>query len=62
MSKRHKLNPRISTEAELMGADNVIPEFLWSRYFIEAQGFEVKDTVMYQDNLSAMLIENNGRL
>ena len=34
MSKRQKLNSRISTEAELIGADNVIPGFLWSRYFI----------------------------
>ena len=34
MSKRQKINSRISTEAELIGADNVIPGFQWSRYFI----------------------------
>ena len=27
MSKRQKTNSRISTEAELIGADNVLPEF-----------------------------------
>ena len=29
--------------------------------FLEAQGFEVKDNVVYQDNLSAMQLEKNGR-
>ena len=47
---------------ELIGKDGVLPVFLWPRYFIEAQGFKVEEVVMYQDNLSAMLFENNGRL
>ena len=38
MSKRQNLNSRILTEAELIGADDVIPGLLWSRYFIEVQG------------------------
>ena len=45
----------------MIGADNVLPEFLQSRYFIEAQGFKVEEAVMYQDNLSDMLLNNNGR-
>ena len=40
----------------------MLPEFLWSRYFIEAQGFEVDGAVMYQENLSTFLLKNNGRL
>ena len=62
MSKRKKLNSRSSTEAELIRSDGVIPAFLWLRYFIEAQRFKVEDEVMYQDNLSAMILKNNGRL
>ena len=31
-------------------------------YFIEAQGFEVEEAVMYQNNLSDVLLKNNGRL
>ena len=31
MSKRQNINSRISAEAELIGADGVIPGFLWSR-------------------------------
>ena len=62
MSKRKKLNSIISTESELIGTDDMIPEFLCSRYFIEAQGFSVEEAVVYQDNLSFVLLENNGRL
>ena len=56
MSKRQKINPRSSTEVELIKDDGVLPEFLWSRYSIEAKGFKVKEAVMHQDNLSAMLL------
>ena len=62
MSKRQNKNSIISTEEELIGADDVLPAFLWSRYFIEAQEFEVEEAVMYQYNPSAMLLENIGRL
>ena len=61
-SKRQNLNSRSSTEAELIGSDDVIPAFLCSRSFIEAQGFKVEEAVLYQDNLSAMLLENIGIL
>ena len=38
-----------------------MPQILWTRYFLEAQGYQVKDSVVYQDNQSAMLLANNGR-
>ena len=34
---------------------------LWTRYFLEAQGYGVDDAIIYQDNKSAMLLEQNGR-
>ena len=60
MPKIQKLNSRRWTEAELIGLDDVLPEFLWSKYFIDAQGFEVAGAVMYQYNLRAMHLKNNG--
>ena len=34
---------------------------LWTRYFLEqAQGYDITDSLIYQDNQSAMLLENNG--
>ena len=35
---------------------------LWTRHFLEGQGFTVTDNVVFQDNESAMLLENNGCL
>ena len=46
MSKRKNLNSRILTEAELIGAEDMIPGFIWSRYFIEVKWFNVEETVM----------------
>jgi len=34
---------------------------LWVRLFMRAQGFKVRDNILYQDNKSAMLLETNGR-
>ena len=34
---------------------------LWVRKFLEAQGYTVKDNVIFQDNMSAMLLEKNGK-
>ena len=56
-----KLNTKSSTEAELVGVNQVMPQVLWTRYFLEAQGYGVKDNIAFQDNQSAMLLENNGR-
>jgi hypothetical protein len=60
-STRQKLNTRSSTEGELVGLHDVMPQILWTRYFLQAQGYGTKDTVIYQDNQSAMLMEKNGR-
>jgi hypothetical protein len=38
-STRQKLNTKSSTEAELVGVNDVMPQALWTRYFIEAQGY-----------------------
>jgi hypothetical protein len=60
-STRQKLNTKSSTESELVGADDLMPQVLWTRYFMEAQGYYIKDNVLFQDNQSAILLEKNGR-
>ena len=59
-STRQKLNTKSSTEGELVGANDVLPQVLWTRYFLEAQGYRVEDSILYQDNQSAILLEKNG--
>jgi len=59
-SMRQKLNTKSLTEAELVGVSDVLPQALWTRYFMEAQGHGIEDNVLYQDNESALKLENNG--
>jgi Reverse transcriptase (RNA-dependent DNA polymerase) len=61
LSRKQKLNTRSSTEAELVGADDAMTMVLWTKLFLEAQGYKVQKNVLYQDNKSAMLLEGNGK-
>jgi hypothetical protein len=60
-STRQKINTKSSTEAELVAVNDIMPMVLWTRYFLEAQGYKVKDSKIHQDNMSSMLLEKNGR-
>jgi hypothetical protein len=60
-STKQKLNTRSSTETEIVGADDFMPAICWTRYFLEAQGYKVRDNILYQDNKSAILLEKNGK-
>lgn len=61
VSTKQKVMSRSSTEAELVGLDDVISKVLWSKLFIEAQGHKVNTTVIYRDNTSSMKLEENGK-
>ena len=61
VSKKQKLNTRSSTEAELVGVDDVLQLINWTRLFLSAQGYNVKDNILYQDNQSTIKMEVNGR-
>ena len=52
---------RSSTESEEVGIYDVLPQILWTKKFLEDQGLTIKETVLYQDNMSSMLLERNGR-
>ena len=59
-SNKQKINTSSTTQAELVGVSDAMPKVLWSRYFIEAQGYTVEDVVVNQDNQSTILLANNG--
>ena len=60
-STRQKLNTHSSTEAELVAVDDCMSQILWTCYFLDAQGYNINDYIVYQDNKSAILLEQNGR-
>jgi hypothetical protein len=60
-SRKQKLNTRSSTEAELVGADDMSTMILWTKLFLEEQGIEIKKNILHQDNKSTILLEQNGK-
>lgn len=61
MSVRQKLNTKSSTESELVGVSDAGSAILWAREFLLGQGVDLRDSIVYQDNQSAILLERNGR-
>ena len=61
-SNKQKLNTNISTETELVGADDAPPQVLWSMYFTEAQGCSIDQNITFQYNMSKMHLELNVSL
>jgi len=59
-SVKQKLNSRSSTKAELIGVNDAMTLVIWTWNFLMAQGHQVNDNVIFQDNQSAMLLEGNG--
>ena len=61
-SKKQKIVTKSSTESETVGASDYLPNTIWVRMFMEAQGYPIKQNVFLQDNESAIKLETNGRL
>ena len=45
----------------MIGVDDVLPQALWTNHFMKEQGW-LCNTTICQDNKSATLLENDGRL
>jgi hypothetical protein len=50
-----------STKAELVGVDDSLGYILWACYFMQEQGYDMDVSLVHQDNISAMLLEKNGK-
>ena len=60
-SWKQRLVSRSSTESELIGVYDVLPQVLWMKQFLEEQGRLDTTTIVYQQNMSSILLERNGR-
>ena len=61
ISTKQKINTRSYTETELVSVDDCMPYILWVLYFITAQGYPVDENILYQDNISSIHLEKNGK-
>jgi hypothetical protein len=44
-----------------VGVDDVVPQIIWTRYFIEGKGSKIDESILNQDNMSPMILEWNGK-
>ena len=61
ISTKQKINTRSSTEAELVSIDDVISKIIWTKLFLEEQGYTVNENIIKRDNMSSMKLELNGK-
>ena len=50
-----------STESELVGMSDQVPQAIWSRNFLLAQGHAIGPVKIYQDNMSTIALAEKGR-
>ena len=60
-SWKQRLVARSSMESELVGVYDVLPQILWTKQFLEEQGWLDSANVVYQDNTSSILLEKNRK-
>ena len=59
-STGQKLNTKSSTEAELVALSDSTSQIVWTRGFLEEQGYKMGPATVYQDNMSTIALVNNG--
>ena len=59
---KQRLNVKNLTEAELFGVSDYIVYYIWLVMFLRAQGYIMRDNILYQDNKSTILMLKNGRI
>ena len=57
ISTKQKINTDSSAIAELVGVHLV----LWTKLFLEEQGYKIESNKEFQDNKSTILLEENGK-
>ena len=61
MSRKQKSNTRSSTKFKLVGGDGASIKVLWTKLFMEAQGYTIKRNILYQDNKLEIPLDTNGK-
>jgi hypothetical protein len=60
-SRKQKLVAKSSTEADLVGLAEELSQVLWTRNFLQAQGYKMGPAQVYQDNRSTIMLAEKGR-
>ena len=60
-SRKKKLNKKDSTEAGVVSVSYYLPYEIWIYLFMGAQGYYIKQNILFQNNQSAIKTEKNGK-
>ena len=60
-STKQKLNTKSTTESEVVGASDYMPDTIWLLRFLEGQGYKAERCALMQDNESAIKIIRHGK-
>jgi hypothetical protein len=44
-----------------VSVDDVISKAMWTKLFLEGQGYKITENLIYRDNQSSMKLEINGK-
>jgi hypothetical protein len=47
---------------ECVSIHDKLPDIIWTRYFVEGQGYDINEYMISQDNMSSLSLEKNGRV
>ena len=60
-SRKQKLNTKSSIESNIVGVYDFLTQVIWYQYFLKYQGYKIHGDIKYQDNQSAIKLDNIGR-
>ena len=60
-SSTQKINTKSSTEAELVAVCDSSNQIIWTRNFLIAQGYDIKEATIFEDNKSTIEMVKNGK-
>jgi hypothetical protein len=61
-SNKMKCNTKSSMEMELISLEDKLTDIIWMCYNVKCQGYGIDEYLVYQDNMSALSLEMNGRV
>lgn len=61
MSRKQKLKTKNDPEASLVGADDVLTLILWTKLFMDSQGYTIEKNILFPDERGTTLLQENNR-
>ena len=59
---KQKMNTKSSNETEVVGNSEFLPYTIWYEYFMDAQGYPINESKLWQDNEGAEKMAKNGKM